>query len=239
MPQAPPWGRSSHVSAEEERTCAIICLNKGNFCPQNSVIIVDDLSIRGSMFFRKNECQKVRQTLSGYIDCRLNPKEQDKVESHLKGCEACRLELDSLRTTVDLLHRVPMVAPRRSFAIAEPRRRPAFGRLNVLRAATAVTGLLLVVVFLGGLLFPIEPGFERDGVPTPAPPEAQYLTQEDGVTPQPSPGLSEAITAVILVSPLLWQIEIALLGFVILLGGMTAFVSWQRRKGGGKGKEAG
>ncbi len=68
--------------------------------------------------FKKDECSRTRGMLSGYMDRRLNPEELARVEEHLRTCQGCREELESLRATVALLHRLPEVTPSRSFAVA-------------------------------------------------------------------------------------------------------------------------
>jgi hypothetical protein len=57
--------------------------------------------------------------LSEYIDNLLGAEDRGVVESHLEVCEACSNELESLRMTVQLLHRMPSVPVPRSFAIRE------------------------------------------------------------------------------------------------------------------------
>lgn len=68
---------------------------------------------------RKARCRKVRGMLSEYIDNLLGAEDRGVVESHLEVCEACSNELESLRMTVQLLHRMPSVPVPRSFAVRE------------------------------------------------------------------------------------------------------------------------
>ena len=95
----------------------------------------------------KDECSQTRDLLSGYMDQRLNPEEVAHVEGHLRTCPGCREELGSLRATVALLHRLPEVAPSRSFAVAPVRPLPGRRALPALRFATAGVVLLLVLAF--------------------------------------------------------------------------------------------
>jgi len=95
----------------------------------------------------KDECSKARELLSGYLDRRLNSEEATRVEGHLKTCPGCREELESLRAIVALLHRLPEVAPSRSFAVAPVRPLPGRRALPALRFATAGVVLLLVLAF--------------------------------------------------------------------------------------------
>ena len=95
----------------------------------------------------KDECSKTRDMLSGYADRRLNPEDAARVEGHLRTCLGCREELESLRATVALLHRLPEVTPSRSFAVAPVRPLPGRRALPALRFATAGVVLLLVLAF--------------------------------------------------------------------------------------------
>jgi hypothetical protein len=116
------------------------------------------------MFRRKGEpvCRKVRGMLSEYIDNRLDGENKSLVERHLETCEACSNELESLRVTVQLLHRVPEVSAPRSFTVTvpQPRRESAFGPASMrwLRPATAIVAIALVVLLMGDFLF----GFEHN-----------------------------------------------------------------------------
>ena len=56
---------------------------------------------------------------SEYRDNRLGEEDRDIVERHVEACAACSEELESLRLTVDLLHRVPEARVPRSFALRE------------------------------------------------------------------------------------------------------------------------
>jgi hypothetical protein len=175
------------------------------------------------MFKRKSECQKKRGMFSPYIDGRLTSSERERMESHIEGCEACRRELESLEATVNLLHRVPLISPPRSFAIAEvaPRRHSvAFGTLRV---ATAVAVLALVFLFVSDGVQLFEGGLI-----------GERLAQQ--VTPVAGDGLdggevpAEGGEYVWPVS----EIEMALLGVVLVLGGTTAILWHRRRRGGEK-----
>jgi hypothetical protein len=94
--------------------------------------------------------------LSEYIDNRLGSEDKSLVEHHLDSCEACSKELESLRMTVRLLHRVPEVSVPRSFTIAvpEPRQEGVLGprSLRWLRPATAVASIVLLVLLAGDFL---------------------------------------------------------------------------------------
>ncbi len=174
-------------------------------------------------YFRGRQCRKMRRVLSDYIDERLTPSEQRMVEHHLDVCEGCRRELHSLRATVDLLHLVPIVSPSRSFALTrvEPVPRPA--TFVWLRAATAFATLLLVFLFVGDILSP------SGGFPLPQ----GMLLRIAGEPGQFTSGDSALITGGPTLS--LWQLELALLVVVAILGGATALVWRKGSKGGAKG----
>jgi hypothetical protein len=138
----------------------------------------------------KRNCHRFRGMISPYIDGRITDEERQALESHLTSCQGCLRELESLRTTVRLLHRLPMAVVPRSFTVAETRPAavpPAFGWL---RWATVVAVLVLVVISVGDLfhIYPEKgalppemhivavsptPGSQQmplaAGVPTPAP----------------------------------------------------------------------
>jgi len=114
------------------------------------------------MFRGKGEplCRKVRGMLSEYIDNSLNSEDKSFIERHLETCEACSKELESLRVTVQLLHRMPEVSVPRSFTVTvpQPRRESAFGpsSLRWLRPATAIVAIVLVVLLMGDFLHAFE-----------------------------------------------------------------------------------
>jgi len=114
------------------------------------------------MFRGKREplCRKVRDMLSEYIDNRLVSEKRSLVERHVETCEDCSKELESLRMTVQLLHRVPEVAVPRSFMVPLPkhRRERAFGQASMrwLRPATAVVAIALVALLMGDFLHAFE-----------------------------------------------------------------------------------
>lgn len=186
------------------------------------------------MFRRKSECQIVQGRLSPYIDEQLNPADKERVESHLEGCQACLGELESLRSTVKLLRRVAMVTPPRSFAVAEaaPKLQPAYARsFRAFRAATAVAALLLVFTFAGDAahLFEAGPVEERtDQQVTPA--------FEDGYGMDGALGEEdlEGGAALAAKEGFVWpvfELELALSGVVLVLGGAAA-VLWQKKRSG-------
>jgi Putative zinc-finger len=107
-------------------------------------------------------CDETRDLLSAYLDEALDPDERSRVDAHLEGCAECRRELEALRGTVALLHRVdPVRAPvgfvDRVMVAARPRpwfRRvadavllPLSVKLPLEATAVVMIGLLAVYLF--------------------------------------------------------------------------------------------
>jgi anti-sigma factor RsiW len=172
------------------------------------------------MFKRKSECQKAKGLLSPYIDQQLSSSERVLVKKHLAKCAVCSAELESLKATVNLLHRVPVVSPPRSFAIAEVESRRRRAPFALVSTATAVAASAMAFFFVGD-------AFDLFG---------QRITEE-GVkraTPPPAPEAYQALDAGEVGSQIaekwpVWQIEIALIGVVVVLGAVT-FILWRRRR---------
>ena len=168
---------------------------------------------------RRNGCGHTRGALSGYVDERLPQKETERVQEHLSECAGCREELESLRATVQLLHRVPQVPPPRSFAVAEARPVPGWSAVWVLRVATAVVAvfLLLTVVFDAANVFE---GPQRGVLNERGEQSAEMFIpgggEEGGTTSTEEAGW---------VRPL----EYGLLGVVVVLGGGT-LAYWRSTK---------
>jgi anti-sigma factor RsiW len=109
-------------------------------------------------------CGQVRQLLSAYLDRELGLPESLAVDEHLRGCEACASQFDSLRalqrsTGPELAFAVPEGLERRVRAalrreVAAPPRR--FVALSMLTAAAA----LVAIAF--GLVPALRPRAERE-----------------------------------------------------------------------------
>ncbi|MDP7512025.1 MAG: hypothetical protein QGF39_14500 [Dehalococcoidia bacterium] len=69
---------------------------------------------------RRNHQHIKPETLTEYLDGRLGTGAMARADRELASCEACRDELDSLRTAVVMLRQLPMEAPRRSFTMVAP-----------------------------------------------------------------------------------------------------------------------
>lgn len=156
-----------------------------------------------SKWFRKTRCDKVHKMLSAYIDKQLDSREQQMVEAHLKTCQACRAEHDSLQQTTKLLRHVPLVSPTRPFIICQTKPLVRDGIFNALRITTVVAAFLLTIVLVGDMMG----AFHKR--PPPAPPGWQLM--EERYT---------------------WPVretEYALLGMTAVLAGVT-FIYWRKRK---------
>ncbi len=98
------------------------------------------------------------ELLSAYLDDEVSAAERALVEAHLSTCESCRLELESLEWTANLLRRLPVVKPPRTFYVTEgmvtPEPRPSlWERLAqqwrpLLGSASLVAALLLMLVLV-------------------------------------------------------------------------------------------
>ncbi|MFO8101714.1 MAG: zf-HC2 domain-containing protein [Dehalococcoidia bacterium] len=104
-----------------------------------------------------NECERIREKISPYLDDRLEPVERDKVIYHAERCKECRYEMESMRLLRELLHLVPAAEVPRSFTLAEaPARRswfsfemPAISFESSMRvAATAAIVLFALIISL-------------------------------------------------------------------------------------------
>jgi len=108
--------------------------------------------------FRKKEHQRIKEMLSAYLDGELTPRDKARVERHLRECATCAEELRTLRWTVGLMKEVPSVPVPRPFTLPAPtpERRAELPRLGwahtLLRGATALAVVLLVLVLAGDLL---------------------------------------------------------------------------------------
>jgi anti-sigma factor RsiW len=185
----------------------------------------------------------VQGLLSPYIDGQIGSSERDRVESHLEECQVCSRELDSLRATVNLLHRVAVVSPPRSFALAEveAKRRPAtltreapqwrrVPALGALRVATAVATLLLVFVLAGDATHLFETGPVENRAAQQGTPVADEVMDAGGAS-FGSEGFTDGEGYI---WPVL-ELELVLMGVVLILGGATAVLWHRKRRGLGKG----
>lgn len=134
--------------------------------------------------FRKGECNRFREKISPYIDNKLASDERQALERHMSSCSTCSRELESLRATVKLLHCVPMAPTPRSFSVVETKPVSAPKSFGMMRWATAVVVLALVVLATGDL-FRIYP--EKSGTSPSIGPQVSAMATP---MPSPSPNLS-------------------------------------------------
>jgi len=142
------------------------------------------------------------------------------VEDHLAKCAVCTSELESLRATIDLLHRVPMVSPPRSFTIAEVEPKRRLAPFALASASTAAAMLAMAFFFVGDAFDLFGSRVIEEGVrqPTPLPAaEANKVLDMGGVGSQ------------IVEKWPVWQIEIALIVVVVVLAAVTLLL-WRRRR---------
>ena len=105
------------------------------------------------------EHDRARGLLSAYLDNEVSPAERARIERHLDACQACRHDLETLRWSVGLTRQVEHVPLPRAFTLAPaqaaaPSAPPArrAGLYDLLRGATALTAVLLLLVVGADLL---------------------------------------------------------------------------------------
>ena len=146
--------------------------------------------------FRRHASQ---ETLSEYLDGRLDARASGKLEAHLSSCSACERQLEELRTTVGLLRQVPVLTPRRSFILTEApassgaverrRARPPAWAAALATSAAAVAFFAVLSTDLSGGLSSTPP--PRDEVaPTVVPAAAAVEEPQSSAEAQlaPEPG---------------------------------------------------
>lgn len=111
------------------------------------------------------------EILSEYLDGRLGTAAQSRVSRQVDSCEPCRNELDSLRSTVNLLQALPELTPPRRFTLAAPPApRPLIVRQPLpLRApgwayagAASLAGLALAILVSADTLGLLTPTGQAD-----------------------------------------------------------------------------
>ena len=104
-------------------------------------------------FLANRKHARLRELVSSYIDDQVTASEHREVEEHLASCESCRLSLESMRFTVELLNDLPQIESRRDFTLtaapeAVPVRRFAGWATGL---ATSLAAMLLVALLLGDI----------------------------------------------------------------------------------------
>lgn len=121
--------------------------------------------------------ERVDEWLSAYIDGALGPRERARLEARLAQDADLRARLESLQWTVALVRGLPPVPAPRNFLLTPAMVRPPAPAAHqpaprarwlapALTFATAVSGLLCVILLVGNL---ITPGWGGPGAAAPAP----------------------------------------------------------------------
>jgi anti-sigma factor RsiW len=99
-----------------------------------------------------SNAKHVTDSLSAYLDNQLSAGERARVGAHLRTCDRCQADLESLRYTQRVLRAMPEIRAPRSFALtpeqgarALPRWQAGWG-FRFLQGATALAAVLLLAV---------------------------------------------------------------------------------------------
>jgi hypothetical protein len=109
-----------------------------------------------------DDCQKIRELLSDYVDGVLDDETRDLVDQHLLVCTACREEMESMQSLVEELKSLePVQAPEDFLDQLHERMIPRFSHRRMLRAlfvpsrikiplelATALTAAIMIFSIL-------------------------------------------------------------------------------------------
>lgn len=94
------------------------------------------------------------ELLSAYLDDALDVVERRRADALLRDCRACAFELKELRMLHQTLRALPVPKPKRSFTLDPAQVRPRMRLFPILRFASLVSAMLLVVILgidtLGG-----------------------------------------------------------------------------------------
>lgn len=143
-------------------------------------------------FRKRNDCKKITELLSAYIDKQLSSPESDLVHKHIQSCQKCSQELETLTKTVKLLHRTQVEQVPHSFTVADiqPIKRPVY--LGVMRFAAVISAAIVVILFLADALNILNPSVPVPLTPTPiiyskpAPTAILSITATPASTPTPT-----------------------------------------------------
>ena len=67
-------------------------------------------------------CRGVRRYLGAYVDGEVASDRREAIKAHLDGCKACRAELESLKSSIELVEGLPQIEPSEGFEAAFWRR---------------------------------------------------------------------------------------------------------------------
>ena len=62
--------------------------------------IIDEMN----QVFMENNCEKIRELISPYIDGEVTSEERELVDSHISECAECKTEYDKMKKTVEMLN---------------------------------------------------------------------------------------------------------------------------------------
>ena len=124
-------------------------------------------------FLSGRKHSRLRGLLSSYIDGQVSESETRQVESHLRACKECSLEIELLRATVGLIGDLPLLETLRPFTLTEVPAPVTRARTMVwtTRLATSAAAVLLVALLLGDSLGILaQSGVPQEGIAASAAP---------------------------------------------------------------------
>jgi anti-sigma factor RsiW len=110
------------------------------------------------------KCKDFEELLVQYLEDSLDPKERKKVEQHLGECEACRINLQEMESTLHLLAEEQLPQPEEDFWInflpqvrskIDAEEKPSFTLFPKPRLVSGVVSVM-VIVLLGLFLFNVS-----------------------------------------------------------------------------------
>lgn len=110
------------------------------------------------------KCMDFEELLIRYLEDSLDPEEKDKVEQHLGECEACRITLQKMESTLHLLAREQVPQPEEGFWISflpqvrskiDAEEKPSFTLFPKPRLVSGLVSVM-VIVLLGLFLFNVS-----------------------------------------------------------------------------------
>jgi hypothetical protein len=110
------------------------------------------------------KCKDFEELLVQYLEDSLDPKERKKVEQHLGECEACRINLQEMESTLHLLAEEQLPQPEEDFWInflpqvrskIDAEEKPSFTLFPKPRLVSGLVSVM-VIVLLGLFLFNVS-----------------------------------------------------------------------------------
>jgi hypothetical protein len=137
-------------------------------------------------YFRKRECRKVRELLSGYLNGSLSQSDMERVGCHLSRCEECLAEFRSLKETVELLHRLPSEIASPPFFISEADRRIPAPK-SWMRKLSVPASIILVLA-LGAWAALLNFGGEQEtNLPQSEEPKVEMVAEDSNLEGKEAP----------------------------------------------------